>query len=100
MLGDSILGEGCSPKFPTQAAVHHTMKLCTLNPFVVQTLADMLRMGQAPEQLLEYSDVASCRNANEPAARDLEQLSAKIKFLIVIGETFDVQHSSKQSCLL
>ena len=50
----------------------------------------MLRIGQAPEQLLEYSDVAVCRNASEPAASDLEKLHLKIKFLMVIGKTFYV----------
>jgi hypothetical protein len=50
---------------------------------MLQTLADIMRVGRAPDQLLEYSDVKLCPNTGEPI--ELELLPPKIKFLFIIG---------------
>lgn len=51
--------------------------------YAVQTVHDMLEAQQAPEKLLEYSDVDFCPESNEPAT--LEAIPEKLKYLMVIG---------------
>jgi hypothetical protein len=49
----------------------------------VQTLRDILEAGEAPSQLLEYSDVQMCAVAG--GETQLRQVPEQIKFLMLIG---------------